>query len=126
MFSYHEKDGHTPIAVQKKFANTRRVDKLMVWLQRHEYAVYENDESTAKLVKLIDVIIYALEMSLPDKEWNSIRRKLINVRNTLTGLPEDEEQEFEPDERANYQNAHAALFKILEDYKAVLSKAYLT
>ncbi len=126
MFSYPEIDRHMPIAEQRKFALTRRVDKLMVWLQRPEYAVYENDESTVKLVKLIYLIIYALEMSLPDKEWNSIRRKLIKVRNTLTGLPEDEEQDFEPDERVNYQNAHAALLKILVVYKSVLLKAYLT
>ena len=77
-------------------------------------------------MKLIDLIIYALEMSLPDKDWNSIRRKLIKVRNTLTGLPEDEKQEFEPDERANYQNGHAALLEILGEYKMILSKAYLT
>jgi len=126
MFSYPEIDGHTPIAVQRKFALTRRVDKLMVWLQRPEYAVYENDGSTGRMAKLIDLIIYALEMSLPDKEWKSIRRKLIKVRNTLTSLPEDDEQDFEPDERANYQNAHAALLKILADYKAVLLRSYLT
>ncbi len=122
MFSYPEIDGHLPIAAQRKNALTRRADKLTVWLQRPEYAVYENDESVVRLAKLIDLMIYAFEMSLPDKEWKAVRRKLIKVRNTLTGLPEDEKQDFEPDEKANYEKAYSALLKTLNEYKTILQK----
>ena len=99
MFSYPEIDGHTPIAEQRKFAFTRRVDKLMNWLQRPEYAVYENDGSTDKLAKLIDLIIYALELSLPEHKWKPIKRKFTGVKAMLIRHPEDEEHESTPDEK---------------------------
>lgn len=120
MFLYPEINEHIPIAEQRRFALIRRADKLISWLQRPEYATYENDQSTDHLIKLINLITYALEMSLPDDKWSLFKRKFININQMLLGVAEDDEIEFEPDEKANYEKTVTALLDILQNYKTAI------
>lgn len=127
MFAYPEIDQNLPLAEQKRLALVRRSDKLISWLGRPEYATYVDTDSTEQLAKLINLVIYALESSLPVTKWKPFRQKLMDLKQMLLGIPDYEEKvRFDPDERENYQNAVTVLVSILERYKAVVAGAYLT
>ena len=127
MFSYIEIDSDTSFEELKRRALIRRADKLMDWLRRPEYAVYVDDDSTDRLLKLIKLVVYALEMSLPPGEWKPFYIKFIALRQMISGFPEHEKEHFEPDERVHYEHGITALLRLLERYKAyILGKSYLT
>ncbi len=70
-----------------------RVTKTLAILLRPDYAVYYDHESTLRLVKRIDLTIWALENSLPDDEWDPFREALLGSRFIALDDFENEEQE---------------------------------
>ncbi len=116
MFNYPDIDENSPIAEQRKLALVRRTDKLQAWLSRPDYAEYQNENSTDRLLKLIDLVIYALKDSLPAKDWKPFYLKLNNLKKMLKGLPEFKDKAIIQDEQENYEPAIAYLKKILVDY----------
>jgi hypothetical protein len=71
-------------------------------------------------VKLINLIIFALEQSLPAKEWKPFLRKLNNLKQMILGVPGFENRKDVREDEENYQNAIAYLRNILENYKNYL------
>jgi hypothetical protein len=109
----------TDLRELKRLAMIRRTDKLMDWLGRPEYARYEDINSTDHLLKLTDLVIYALELSLPENEWKPFLRALKKVKHTVLGYTDDEASEPEPkiDDAANYYLGTAALLETLKKYR---------
>ena len=101
---------------QKQQALIRRTDKLIGWLARPDYAQYIDTTSTEHLFKLIDLVIWALERSIPLSEWRPFLRKFRKARKALIGLPDDGEKE-NIDEKTRYFEAIAILLKTLQGYK---------
>ncbi len=91
---------------EKRQALTRRANKLIEWLHRPQYAVYVDPESTAQLIKLINLIIWALERSIPANDWEHFKQLLIDGRYLATDKFEDKYQEI---------NAYATTLHMIED-----------
>lgn len=107
-----------PFHIQKQQALTRRAGKLIEWLERPEYAVYTDENSITHLVKLIDLIVWALEKSLPLEQWRPFRQRLMDARNAIVDIVETENEEKE-----NFYRAIPMLITTLQDYSDYISKA---
>lgn len=84
-----------PFEVQKKNALVRRANKLIEWLKRPEYATYTDENSITHVIQLIDLIVWALEKSLPIEEWRLFRESLMAARNVLVDIVETEQEEID-------------------------------
>jgi hypothetical protein len=60
---------HLTITEQNRLALTRRATKLIDLLRRDECAFVNHPESTDKLIKIVDLVIYALEQSVEKADW---------------------------------------------------------
>ncbi len=78
---------------EKRAALTRRANKLIEWLHRSEYVDYVNGETTTKLIKVIDLIIWALERSIPESEWKPFERDFLATRRIIIDIFETDEAE---------------------------------
>ena len=96
-------------------ALARRADKLHSWLQRDEYAVYQDENSIEHLVQLIDLIVYALEFGLPDSEWKIFHNTFKDLRRQILDVFETQEALLH-----NYAEVISGLKIVLEDYEVVV------
>ena len=96
---------------EKRQALTRRANKLIAWLQREEYAHYSSHASTTQLIKVTDLIIWALERSIPLNDWLEFDSQFKGSRFILTDtfLTEDAERE-------TYNMARAEIISTLHSY----------
>lgn len=104
---------------QRIIALSNRAERLIGWLARTEYANYEDANSTYRLTRLIDLIIWAFEMSLSPEEWKSFLQQFKEAKSIATGSLEDGEELR--DEKANYNNAITHLVTTLQSYKDHMS-----
>lgn len=81
---------------EKRQALTRRANKLIEWLERPDYAIYAGHESSVQLIKVADLIIWALERSIPLNDWLEFDSQLKGSRFIIadTFLAEDAEREM--------------------------------
>ena len=100
----------------KTDALTRRANKLIEWLKRDQYAVYRDRNTSRQLVWLIDLIIYALELSIPKNEWLPFLKRFKVARELARYVPEreNETKEF-------YENTVLMLIRILGKYADYIS-----
>ncbi|MES2702383.1 MAG: hypothetical protein V4649_07080 [Bacteroidota bacterium] len=96
----------------ERLALLRRSDKLVEWLARPEYRNYADQSSTDKLVKLIDLIVWALEKSIPFKEWDAYQKEFIAAREIALEL-----HATRAEMETCYQNAVTAVIKAAELYR---------
>jgi hypothetical protein len=96
----------------KAQAMTRRANKLVGWLRREDFAEYENEDSIERMARLIKLIIYALEESLPASEWKRFLKRFKECREQILDV-----FETAGDARINYSRTVEALILILEDYR---------
>ena len=82
-----------PFQQQKREALTRRANKLIEWLQRPQYAIYKGSESITNLIKVIDLIIWALERSVVEYEWKLFEHDFLECRGLVQDIFETEEAE---------------------------------
>ena len=103
----------------KRQALIRRSDKLISWLHRPEYADYIDITSTEHLVKLIKLIIWALEKSIPKGKWQSFLEQFLEAKDVLLGYPKifEKVKETETDKRISYNHTLAILLETLKSYK---------
>ena len=104
----------------KRDALTRRANKLIGWLHRPDYSEYVDDSSVAKIIQVIDLIIWALEKSIPLDEWQRFRNELTDARNILTGKTVDKSQE-----RHNFNAAIKSVITTLQSYLDYINVAEL-
>jgi hypothetical protein len=97
---------------EKRHALTRRANMLIARLKRSDHAVYENHESTLQLVKLIDLIVWALERSLPYSDWDDFREAFLGARFMLVDTFETEIAETNA-----YNSELESVVKTLEKYR---------
>lgn len=102
-----------PFQELKQQALTRRANKLIEWLQRPEYSVYVDNNSIVQLIKLIDLIIWALERSIPLHEWKPFERQLVDARTCLS-----DHFETSHDEIINFKRVISEVIAILQSYVA--------
>ena len=76
----------------KREALTRRADKLIGWLGRPDYTTYDGDESVTHLIKTLDLIVWALEKSLPVYNWRHYKVRFADARGLLTEITEIDDQ----------------------------------
>ena len=100
----------------KRQALTRRANKLIEWLHRPEYAIYVDENSITHLIKLIDLIIWALEYSLPDDEWKYFKHRFYKARSKAVEIVENPEQQ-----KDNYYIAVPAVIDTLRSYSEYIS-----
>ena len=96
---------------QKKAALIRRSDKLIGWLHRDDYAIYVDETSVDYLLKLIKLIIWALEYSIPSEEWREFLLLFQESRKILA-IEEGEDQE------QAYKETVESLISSLETYRS--------
>ena len=77
----------------KRDALTRRVNKLISWLHRPDYASWVSHESTTQLIKLIDLIIWALERSISEEDWEQFRMEFLDTRFIVADTFQNDVQE---------------------------------
>jgi hypothetical protein len=94
----------------KRQALTRRSNKLIEWLRRSEYN-YRNEKSTDKLIRVIDLIIWALERSIPAYNWRHFKVKFAEAMN-MAAQPTEDKDEL----KANYNAAKEATISTLSEY----------
>ncbi len=117
VYPFTDHTEQTDLLELKRLAMIRRADKLMDWLARPEYARYEDIDSTDHLLQLTDLVIYALEMSLPENEWKPFLRSFKKVKQTILGYTDDNKSEpKEIDDAANYYLGTAALLETIKRY----------
>ena len=95
----------------KRDALVLRANKLIEWLHRPEYNVYNGHESTVQLIKVTDLIIWALERSIPLGEWRPFEEGLRNCRFILTDTFDTEVSEKE-----TYRTAREETIVTLRSY----------
>lgn len=96
---------------EKRIALTRRANKLIEWLERPEYGVYHSHESTVQLIKVADLIIWALERSIPAKDWYDFQFELKGSRFILADTFSNQEAE-----RETYNTAREEIIATLHSY----------
>lgn len=99
-------------------AFTRRSTMLIALLRRHQYAVFTGPDSVAGLIKVIKLIIWALELSLPEQEWNRYKKQFTDCTYQLQDTFETSEAE-----QANYERVLDTLSELLEEYRDYIQEA---
>jgi hypothetical protein len=79
---------------QKREALTKRVNKIIGWLHRPDYAVYVNHDTTLHLIKAINLTVWALERSLPPDQWEPFRQEILGARYIILDVFENQTQEM--------------------------------
>ncbi len=100
----------------KKAAIIRRASRFIEWIGRDQYAVYVDETSTDKLVRLIKLVIYAHEKNVDKEDWLPFLkryRKLIKAAN--------EKLETEEDVKVYHARVVKNLQATLEKYKVHIS-----
>ena len=92
---------------EKRAALTRRANKLIEWLNRPEYAVYADHDTTTKLIKVIDLIIWALERSIAESEWKPFERKFLKAKRIAADIFDNKEAEQQAYEQARIMTIDA-------------------
>ena len=77
---------------EKRQALTRRVHMLIARLQR-EFGTWNDHDSTALLIKYLNLIIWAFERSMPPDEWEPFRQQFLDTRYLLQDTFEVEDNE---------------------------------
>ena len=75
----------------RREALIRRSDKLIERLRRPENSTYGNEESVDNLLRLIRLIIWALEQSIETEHWQEFRGMFQGSRKYLTEIEEGKE-----------------------------------
>ena len=101
----------------KRQTLTRRTDKLIEWLNRPEYVDYTSGDSTVQLIKVIDLIIWALERSIPMYQWKVFLKDLMDARRNIVDTFETEEIEKE-----NYMRTRRQVINTLTSYGEFIQK----
>ena len=83
-----EQEEIIPTPELKRQALCRRADKLLTWLQREEYANYIDIGTTDHLLKLVDLVIWAFEMSLPKEDWKPLLDQFKDVKEAALVFPD--------------------------------------
>lgn len=94
----------------KREALTRRANKLIGWLQRPEYT-FVGEASVTHLIKVIDLIKWALENSIPAEDWRHFRRRFNKAINKAVELVETPEQQ-----KNNYSTSIEMVVTTLRSY----------
>lgn len=97
----------------KKEALLRRADKLLGWLRRPDYTDYTDHESTDRLIKFVNLTIWAFEQSITREEWKPFFEQFKEIKDVANNV--------EGDEKENYYNAIALLTATLSNYKEYIS-----
>lgn len=100
-----------PMLEEKRIALTRRANKLIEWLQRPEYAIYVDHDSTAHILKVFDLIIWALERSIPKNDWYDFQTEFKGSRFILDDIFKTQEAEI-----ATYNMAREEVIATLQAY----------
>jgi len=111
-----EQEESIPKPELKRQALCRRADKLLTWLQREEYANYVDIGTTDHLLKLVDLVIWAFEMSLPKEDWTPLLEQFKAVKDAALEVPEDDKSDA-----SIYNNALQMLSLALLAYKEFVS-----
>lgn len=106
-----ESSENIPFHEQKRAALIRRANKLIEWLQRPEYAAYKGSTSTTNLIKVIDLIIWTLERSIPEHEWKLFEHDFLQCKGLISDVFETDEAEH-----AAFDEALRMTAKILWSY----------
>ncbi len=107
-----EQEEIIPTPELKRQALCRRADKLLTWLQREEYANYVDSGTTDHLLKLVDLVIWAFEMSLPKEDWTPLLEQFKAVKDAALEVPDDDKSDA-----SIYNNALQMLSLALLAYK---------
>lgn len=103
----------------KKDALLRRANIFISWVEKRDYKTYKDDDSIDTAVRLINMIIYALEVSLPAEDWQPFLLMLKECKVQVLDTYETEE-----DLKLNYEQAITTLLSVLEHYKAHTASLY--
>ena len=101
-----------PLQEQKKEAMLRRADRFLAQLRTPDYVTYSNEDAAGKLIALIDLIIWALEMSIPKEEWQPFLLRFRDAK-YLAGNIEGKQED-------NYKKAITLLTTTLSDYETYI------
>lgn len=107
----------TIMTEERRQALTRRANILKDWLHRTDYSVYEGEESLINLVRVIDIIIWALQNTLTISEWQQFEVELVVAKQTL-----NENTETEEDKKNSLQEALTLVESTLHSYLEYISK----
>ena len=115
----YEVPSELPFLEQRRWALTRRANKLLAWLEWERYATYVSvEESVAPMARLISIISDALGSALSENDWLKFRYLFAEMRNLVYTI---EDQEGNRDlEIAIYGQSLATLRVILEEYKVFI------
>lgn len=106
-----------PLNMTREEALLRRADKLIEWLHRDYNATYKDEDSTDNIVRLINLIIYAFEASMPTDEWQPFFVLFKDCKHQANAFFEDEEARAD-----NYALVIERLTAILQEYKTYISQ----
>ena len=105
-----------PLPELKRWALTNRTTKLIGWLGREEYAFVRHPQSSDKFIKLINLIIYALEQSVPKADWRPFYSRFYDLKSLVYTI------EIEDEKEAIYNESLYRLKVILQDYRDYIAE----
>lgn len=118
-FSYiYHMEYYYPENMTRLEAFTRRSTMFIALLRRDQYAVFTGADTVAGLIKVIKLIIWALELSLPEQEWNRYKKQFTDCLYQLQDVFETSEAE-----QANYERVLDTLSELLEEYRDYIQEA---
>ena len=105
-----------PLDMTREQAMIRRADKLAVMVKR-DYQ-YTGTDSVPNLAEFMDIVLDTISPSLRGLEAQiPLKRKLSRAKAILTKKTEEGESD-----KANYNQAVAALLAFLEEYKSTMAQ----
>lgn len=110
MFDYPEN-------MTKQEALTRRADRFIEWLKRPEHSEYKDHSTTLNILRLIEIINWALQKSMPLKQWDHFRYLLLDARYIANDPFENQE-----DEKINYYRVMEILTTTLSQYREFINQ----
>lgn len=108
---------------EKKAAHLRRGSKFIEWLHDPSYGYinYVDHTSNERLAKMISkLVIWALEMSMPQQQWRVYHRKFNKISKTLMVAAD----ELKTTEEQHYLRCVRQLHITLLDYKKHIETIY--